>query len=219
MPKLYTYCIPFDDGAAPNPFWGICTLNICKPAIRRTAEIGDWVVGTGSTSFGFGNKVVYAMKVTDKKAMKDYDAWTATNCPNKIPKHNSSDWRKKLGDSIYDFSTNPPAIRHGVHNEGNRERDLSGNFALLSDFFFYFGGKPIDLPSELFPIVRQGQGHRVHLNQPYLENFVKWVEGLKLPIGSNLERPGLQAFDDSGCATGSSCRAQSHSEDEKAGCD
>jgi hypothetical protein len=23
MPKLYTYCIPYDDGAAPNPYWGI----------------------------------------------------------------------------------------------------------------------------------------------------------------------------------------------------
>jgi hypothetical protein len=22
--KLYSYTIPYDDGAAPNPFWGIC---------------------------------------------------------------------------------------------------------------------------------------------------------------------------------------------------
>lgn len=35
MPTLYTYCIPYDDGAAPNPYWGICTLVICKPVIRR----------------------------------------------------------------------------------------------------------------------------------------------------------------------------------------
>jgi len=47
MPTLYTYCIPYDDGAAPNPYWGICTLVICKPVIRRTAEVGDWIVGTG----------------------------------------------------------------------------------------------------------------------------------------------------------------------------
>jgi hypothetical protein len=87
MSRLYTYCIPVDDGAAPNPFWEICTLNICKPAIRRTANIGDWIVGTGSSSYGFDNKVVYAMKVTDKKTMEDYDAWTAANCQNKIPKH------------------------------------------------------------------------------------------------------------------------------------
>lgn len=48
MTKLYSYCIPCDDGAAPNPFEGVCTLVICKPRIRLTAEVGDWIVGTGS---------------------------------------------------------------------------------------------------------------------------------------------------------------------------
>ena len=43
MTKLYSYCLPYDDGAAPNPFWGTCTLVICKPAIRRTARVGDWI--------------------------------------------------------------------------------------------------------------------------------------------------------------------------------
>ncbi len=38
---LYTYCIPYDDGAAPNPFWGQCTLVICKPRIRKVARPGD----------------------------------------------------------------------------------------------------------------------------------------------------------------------------------
>ena len=34
--KLYTYCIPYDSGAAPNPFWETCTLAICKPVILKT---------------------------------------------------------------------------------------------------------------------------------------------------------------------------------------
>jgi hypothetical protein len=132
---------------------------------------------------------------------------------------NSHDWQEKLGDSIYDFSENPPKIRTGVHNEGNRDCDLSGGFALLSTNFFYFGGKPIDLPPELLPIVRQGRGHRVHLNEPYFEKFVKWIESLGYPNGCILSRPGCRAFDDTGCATGSSCRAQSNLEDERGGCD
>lgn len=41
MPSLFSYCIPVDDGAAPNPYWGICTLVICKPRIRLAADIGD----------------------------------------------------------------------------------------------------------------------------------------------------------------------------------
>jgi hypothetical protein len=48
MPSLYSYCILYDDGAVPNPYWDVCTLVICKSAIRRTAKEGDWIVGTGS---------------------------------------------------------------------------------------------------------------------------------------------------------------------------
>lgn len=52
---LYTYCIPYDDGVAPNPLWGICTLVICKPGIRRVAKKGDWVVGTVSKNTPIGD--------------------------------------------------------------------------------------------------------------------------------------------------------------------
>lgn len=48
MPRLFTYTIPIDDGAAPNPFRGMCSLAICKPGIRRVAKTGDWVAGLGS---------------------------------------------------------------------------------------------------------------------------------------------------------------------------
>ena len=37
-PQLFTYTIPIDDGAAPNPFRGMCSLAICKPRIRREAK-------------------------------------------------------------------------------------------------------------------------------------------------------------------------------------
>ena len=37
MTTLFTYTIPFDDGAAPNPFRGMCSLAIRKPGIRAAA--------------------------------------------------------------------------------------------------------------------------------------------------------------------------------------
>jgi len=77
--KLYTYCLRYDDGAAPNPFWETCTLTICKPAIRRIASIGDWVAGTGSKNVkehgDLSKKLVYAMKITDKMTLKEYDEY------------------------------------------------------------------------------------------------------------------------------------------------
>jgi hypothetical protein len=70
VPRLFSYVLRKDDGAAPNPFWGVCTLAICKPVIRRTAEVDDWVVGTGSKRAPDGRDlsgtVVYAMRITKK---------------------------------------------------------------------------------------------------------------------------------------------------------
>lgn len=43
QPYLFSYILKIDDGAAPNPFWGQCTLTICKPKIRKTADNGDWL--------------------------------------------------------------------------------------------------------------------------------------------------------------------------------
>src|SRR5690606_8959470 len=92
--RLYSYVLRHDDGEAPNPYRGTCTLTICKPDIRRTAEVGDWVVGTGSknsrlkdgNTYDFSDSVVYAMKITRKLSLADYDVFVQKNLPKKIPK-------------------------------------------------------------------------------------------------------------------------------------
>ena len=174
MPKLFSYCIPVDDGAAPNPFWNICTLVICKPVIRRNAVAGDWIVGTGSRKYGFENRAVYAMEVTQKMTMQEYDDYCKHELKEKIPKPKGS-YKQMVGDCIYDFSTNPEKLRKGVHKEGNHKRDLGGQCALLSDHFYYFGCQPILLPYFLLPIVKQGEGHRSNSNTPYVDYFIDWI--------------------------------------------
>ncbi len=199
MPTLFTYCIPYDDGAAPNPYWGVCALVICKPAIRRSAQIGDWVVGTGSVNSPVGDasgKVVYAMKVTRKMAMKEYDDFTRRLLPNKIPDWHNPNKRLRLGDSIYDFAYDHPRLRDSVHGPGNRSRDLGGEYALLSDHFFYFGDKPVPLPHELLSIVKQGQGHRAGSNDPYVDRFLAWVNSLEIAPNILAGKPQLDLFAD-----------------------
>ena len=125
--KLFTYCLRYDGGAAPNPYWGICTLAICKPAIRRTAEIGDWIVGLGSAHSPIGDisdHVVYAMKVTGKMTMREYAEYCTDFLPKKIPQWRSRVYRLRMGDCIYDYSAGePPKVRWSVHSEQNREHD------------------------------------------------------------------------------------------------
>lgn len=123
------------------------------------------------------DRVVYAMKVTGKVTMEEYDHFCREKHPKKIPDWRGHDYRLRVGDCIYDFSQgHSPKLRLSVHDDGNRERDLSGQYALLSTHFYYFGDKPVELPDHLRPIIKQGQGHKSDANDPYVEQFVKWIE-------------------------------------------
>lgn len=184
MNRLYSYILKNDNGSAPNPFWGTCTLTICKPKIRRTAKVGDWVIGTGSknsklkdgNTYDLSGSLVYAMKVSDKKTIKEYDKYCQSHLPDKLPKWFSKDWRKRLGDCMYDYTKGEePAIRMAVHKEPNRRKDLSGLNALLSNHFYYFGEVPRPIPPALKRIVIKGQGHLVFDDQKLIATFEKWI--------------------------------------------
>jgi hypothetical protein len=197
-PNLYSYCILQDNGSAPNPFWGVCTLAICKPKIRKTIQIGDWIVGTGSSKYSLENQMVYAMEVTLKMSFKEYDDYCRKQLTAKIPvKGLTKDIRKKVGDCLYDYSTGKIVMRDwGPHQLENMQRDLSGEFVLLSDNFYYFGSKPIPLPAHLLKIVKQGQGHKSKSNAPYAEKFVEWITSFKkLKNKVNSKPYGLELFE------------------------
>lgn len=185
MTRIYSYVVRIDEGAAPNPFWGLCTLTICKPAIRRKAQIGDWVIGTGSKKaklsdgkkYDFSDSIVYAMKITDKKTLEEYDEYCRNNLISKIPEWKTTDWRLRVGDCIYDYETNKePVIRKSVHNEKSRRRDLSGKNTLLSDHFYYFGVEARILPIALKELIKKSQGHKKIEKKELVEEFEKWIE-------------------------------------------
>jgi hypothetical protein len=193
MTKIYSYVLRYDDGAAPNPFGGVCTLTICKPKIRKYAEIGDWVIGTGSKNSrlsngsinDFSNHLVYAMKITDRKYLKEYDEWCKSNLAIKIPDIKSKDLIKQHGDCIYDFSNsisikNPVKVRAGVHDERNRYRDTSGKYSLMSTHFYYFGSKPEIIPDYLYNIIKINQNHKMIVDIEIINAFENWIE--KYPV-------------------------------------
>jgi hypothetical protein len=186
MPRLFTYTIPIDDGAAPNPFRGMCSLTICKPGIRRIAAIGDWVAGLGARKAPSGDlsgRLVYAMRVEEVLSLKEYDEQASDRFPHRIPNLESADLSERLGDCIYDYSQGIPLQRRSVHNSGNVETDLGGRNSLVSWEFYYFGNRALPLPADLLPICHQTQGHRSDLNAPFFDKFVAWVHSLDLAPG------------------------------------
>lgn len=186
--QLYTYVLRVDDGAAPNPFYDVCTLAICKPGIRATARIGDWIIGTGSKNSQLAKKefhdlstyVVYAMKVTDRMNMEQYNKYCEQSLRGKIPNRKSQKFEKRMGDSIYyDFiSPQHAEMRESVHSDHkdmNTRRDLKGKNVLLSTHFYYFGLAAKELPPSLRSIIKKNQGHKITDDEKTVAEFEEWI--------------------------------------------
>nr|WP_207209482.1 hypothetical protein [Frigidibacter mobilis] len=88
MSRLYSYVVQHDHGFAPNPFMGVCTLANCKPQIRKAANVGDLVIGTGSADIHADGHLVYWMRVAEIITFDEY--WEAPRFSRKKPVMNGS---------------------------------------------------------------------------------------------------------------------------------
>lgn len=153
---LYTYAITRDFGFAPNPFHGLCTLATCKPDIRKSAKVGDWIMGVGgSTLRSVKRKCILLMKVSEKMSFQEY--WDDKRFALKKSVRNGSRVQM-LGDNIYHRDENGGWIQedsHHSHPDGtpnfvNLNRDTGKTDQILvSNYFLYFGdqAQPVDLDS------------------------------------------------------------------------
>ena len=180
--RLYSYIVARDYGFAPNPFYGFCTLATCKPQIRKKAQIGDWVIGTGSKSKGRNGRLVYAMRVTEAMSFDEY--WADIRFRPKRPDLHAS-MKKAFGDNIYHRESDRAPWRQldshhsyedGTQNNRNVQNDTQVNRVLVSDDFIYWGGNGPQLP--LFhgeTVCHSTQGHRCNFPGEVVEDFVGWL--------------------------------------------
>jgi len=167
---IYSYVLKNDGGYAPNVKGGICTLATCKPKIRKHANVGDWIIGFGSKRTGYQNKIVYMMKVSKKLTFKEYNELCLKKYPIKIPKK-----RTDIGDCQYYYKNGELIQRPGCHTYDNIKIDISGEYVLIADQFYFFGTKAIETPIELKPIIKTGVGHKSQSNKPYETVFNNWI--------------------------------------------
>ena len=206
---LYSYVLRVDDGAAPNPYYGYCTLAICKPSIRRIAKSGDWVIGTGTSEFG-KYKLIYAMKLTEKPiTFQEY--FEDPRFKRKKPNFRKRDKNSHLGDNIYKFTENGFKQLPSVHSSGSRENILSkehdlgkklqNNRVLVSDNFYYFGKKAIKLPTNLYGLVKKGQGHKsISISKSKIKEFEEFIKSRSMGInGEPIDELGPEDILDVKC--------------------
>ncbi len=171
--RTYLYKLTSDRGGAPcapPPSAGaapLLSLAICKPAIRRTAQPGDLILGLTSRVLEQRDSypplsVIYAALVGE---VLDASAYYAPDSPH-----------RNRPDCIYCYDRESGTLLHrgdtGLHADPrHRRRDLGreGIFEngriLLAHRFTYLGASAFVLDAR-FPRLRQmasslGQGHRV----------------------------------------------------------
>lgn len=183
--KLHSYIVARDFGFAPNPFYGVCTLATCKPKIRSVADIGDWIVGTGSKTNGLDGHLVYAMKVTEVMTFNDY--WNNPRFVLKKPNLSGSK-KQAFGDNIYYLDemngswhqeNSHHSFADGTCNINNVKNDTQTNRILISDDFIYWGGNGPALPNSVryccgFDLCA-GRGHKNKFPPKLISNFESWL--------------------------------------------
>lgn len=154
--RIYRYVVRYDTGTAPNPFAGWCSLAICKPAIRRSAKAGDWIIGLRSRR---PDEVIYVMQVEEVLGFADY--WSDVRFLDKRPE------RCVSSDNIYrpDQGGHLVQVPNRVHFAQDIQRDLGGQRVLVGRRFWYFGDGSPQLPTELAHLVHASQGHSVDVGR------------------------------------------------------
>ena len=182
MPKLYSYVVARDLGFAPNPFYSFCTLATCKPRIRKAAQVGDWVIGTGAKSKGREGHIVYAMRVSEVMSFNRY--WKDTRFQEKHPDMYAS-IRKAFGDNIYyRDNTSNEWIQMDSHHSYERGKPILKNLChdtkidrvLISDDFIYWGGSGPLIPAfSGIDICKRGPSHKCKFPKKLIEDFIAWL--------------------------------------------
>ena len=175
--RTYLYKLTSDRGGAPcaiEPLPGECpllTLAICKPAIRRTAQPGDRILGITSHALaqtdGYPlSAVIYAAIVAEGIEARDYFAPASlfTERPDCI-----YEFHQQLGRAAHrGLSALHQDERHQLRDLGRYPFYKNGRVLVCKEFR-YFGAAALAIPVRLRRLNAAaetlGQGHRVFLDR------------------------------------------------------
>lgn len=180
--RLRTYVVARDFGFAPNPFHGYCTLCTCKPDIRRLANVGDWIVGTGSAVRKRAGHLVFAMEVAETMTFNEY--WSDPRFQRKKPNFRGSK-KQAFGDNIYcrdaegwHQQNSHHSLKDGTPNVVNIRNDTRTNRVLVATNYVYWGGMGPPVPTKLRGAVCIGRGHRANFDAALESAFIDWLRRL-----------------------------------------
>ncbi|QJI45645.1 hypothetical protein HKK52_26280 [Pseudomonas sp. ADAK2] len=190
--ELFSYKMTHDTGFAPNPFGHTLTLATCKPSIRLHKRVGQWIAGFTSVTLNRDpvgeERLVYLMRIGEKCHVRDY--FSDPRFQDKVPGSHLNDPIAKAGDNIYcplvpgaaEFS-HFEQLKNENHwadcgpSRTHLEEDISGQYVLVADVFYYFGSCPLSIHDFCRPQIPKGQANHGYLTQSeQAERFIRFVQ-------------------------------------------
>ncbi|GAA3710636.1 hypothetical protein GCM10022268_19640 [Sphingomonas cynarae] len=175
MTRIFRYILVDDVGMAPCPAGGLITLGTCKPAIRRGASTGDWVLGFRPGSLERG-MLLWGGRVADvldhgKYERKHHDRPDAVY--------------REASDGTYQ------RLRPNYHPTDEQMRGDTSSPVLVFDpaVSRHLDGKAMALPARLAHLAPAGRGHRVSgVGAGDVEALRAWLAGL--PVARSVNGSG-----------------------------
>ena len=140
--RVIRYVMTFDGGGAPNFEPPVTTLVVCKPRIRRKAQVGDLVLAfNGKPLSPNPHSVRWAGVVSEVIAIELY--WGDKRFRSKRPDH------ARAPDNIYRLESSAWIQEpNTTHDPGQLANDIWGQNALIFGQSWYYGDHAPELPEE-----------------------------------------------------------------------
>lgn len=186
--RLFSYKLARDFGFAPNPFGGVCTLAACKPQIRRSASIGDLIVGCGGKDLELVERMIFVLRIEGKCTFQEY--WDDTRFEKKRP-YFGGNQRRAYGDNIYHHDEEGGWVQEKSHhsypdgslNESNRNTDTNADAVVWGTDFVYWGRDAPKIPHQFRDfdgddIYPSGRAYRARFDDRMISEVDRWFSGL-----------------------------------------
>ncbi len=168
MTRILRYILQHDSGMAPCIDAGLVSLATCKPKIRSSAKLGEWVMGFYPRPHPRG-LVTWAGRVDHKVDVGDYE--------RQYRGRSDAVYRAKR-DGGY------KRLRTDYHFQPDEFRKDTSAPVLIFDAkaTWYFGRNPQMLPDHLLHLAAGGRGHRVRdVKEEDAIALEEWLESIAQP--------------------------------------
>lgn len=172
-PRIFLYKLLTDNGGAPATYRGRLSLAICKPRIRASAEVGDWIVGVAGKSLHPDAGLLYIAQVDEILVDGEYYR---------------DDRFKRRPDAVYGWKGSRLKLRADArfHNAKDSFKDIGSGpryqraRVLLSSKFRYYGRASSDWYAAVSTLAHQmgqarGIGHKVKLTDTEYKAWMKVI--------------------------------------------